>query len=137
VTVEAEVHLESLRGGASPPATLDPGRTGQAYGGAVAAVLEWLDEAATARGVRPLRDFVEPYDREHGARVWHDPASALPTITALLAHVEAEDEGAVIRPGPHYLHSAGREALLWDLRCYRSILEEAASRGDRFVIVLC
>jgi hypothetical protein len=103
----------------------------------VAAVLEWLDEAAAARGVRPLSDFVEPEDRERAARVWLDPALALPTIASLLAHVEAEEEGAVIRPGPHYVHSASREALLWDLRCYESILEEARSRGDRFLIVLC
>ena len=137
MTVEAEVHLESIDVGASAPRSLDPDKTGGSYGRAVASVLEWLDEIAAMLGVRPLTDFVEPHDQEESNRAWHEPAAALPTVAALITHVKAEEEGAVIRPGPHYLYAASREGLLWDLSCYRSILEEAASRGDRFLIVLC
>jgi hypothetical protein len=138
------------------PPELDP--SGElVYGNAAVYYLEPLSVLAAALGLKDLQSFIveDPEDyaealeglAAEGAQEvladvqrraaeaqqqaqWYPPAEALPTVRGLIAHLTTHPEAAASQPDPSF--AANREAVLWDLRAYEQILEEAQQQGLRF-----
>lgn len=65
---------------------------------------------------------------------WQDPADCLATVRALIAHLEGDLEPDSEEPGGAYLPDSFDlpQYLVWQLRAYEKILEEAEAKGWRF-----
>lgn len=144
MSVDAPIELDVTGVEEFVPPEMDPERRGLLYGSHVAYALPFIDDAVSQIGCRSLRAFIledddviyddTPLERraELEGRQWFRPEDALPVIRALEQHIASLDEPTVRE---YRWWRSSREGVLWDLRAYRLILEQAAREGQRFRIV--
>ena len=121
------------------PRELDPKREGLLYGRAVAGMLEKVDQVANAIGAAPLSHFyyqdVELYEdagiEAPEQKEWHDPAEAVPVVSALLDFFRKPDARKLKKAG---LEPSVCEHLVWDLQAFQMILEQVVKDKEVFRI---
>jgi hypothetical protein len=102
---------------------------------------EPLDDLCTKLGVPKLSDFYDHSeleamygDSDEGGEepgdTWYDPSPALTAVLTIRDHLAQHPEELALSADPSRKHWPS--ALMDELEHCRSVLQEAASRGERF-----